>query len=68
MDSCDGPARGVYGVLEGGVPGDGRGAGAGDRLAVGHSLRGRRRREEVREYVPVRFIMHLFDQHGTVLG
>ena len=53
MDSCDGPAGGIGGVLEGGVPGDGRRAGAGDRLAVGHRLRGRRRREEVGENVPV---------------
>ena len=65
MDSCDGPARGVCGVLEGGVPGDGRGAGAGDRLAVGHSLRGRRRREEVGENVPV---ILLFSRTNTVFN
>ena len=53
MDSGDGSAGGVCRVLEGGVPRDGRGARAGDRLAVRHSLRGRRRREEVGEYVPV---------------
>ena len=53
MDSSNGPARRISRVLEGSVPGEGGGAGAGDRLAVGHRLRCRGRREEVGEYVPV---------------
>ena len=49
----DGPAGWVGRILKGGVPREGRRAGAGDRLAVWHGLRGGRRREQVREYVPV---------------
>ena len=53
VDSGDGPAGGIGRGLEGGGPRDGCGAGAGDRFAVRHRLRGGRRREEVGEYVPV---------------
>ena len=65
MNSGDGPAGWVGGVLEGGVPGDGSGAGASDRLAVGHRLRGRRRREEVGENVPV---ISLLSRTNTVFN
>ena len=53
MDSGDGSSGGVCRVLEGRVPREGRGTGAGDRLAVGHRLRRGGGREEVGEYVPV---------------